>query len=186
MAGPPARAVRRNARRPRIPGADRPPRSLRPSPAVLRGCRRMGEGDAAHGLREANAGGCVPAVPRALSRAVAGRARPQVAVLLCVQAGAGAGAEAGVTSVVVEPIAVERKAALAHVLQLYLYDFTEFEFQPIREDGTYPYRYLDKYWAPTPGERRHAYFIRCDGAIAGFAMVRVVNGVNVMSEFFVM
>lgn len=87
----------------------------------------------------------------------------------------------------VEPVPYAKKDVLARLLQLYIYDFTEFEYQPVGEDGRYPYRYLDEYWAPAPGEQRHAYFIWLEGGeLAGFALVRVVNGSNVMSEFFVM
>lgn len=86
----------------------------------------------------------------------------------------------------IEPVPLEAKPVLARLLQLYLYDFTEFEPRELEESGAYPYRYLDEYWAPAEGESRHAFFIRDGAALAGFAMVRVVNGVNVMSEFFVL
>lgn len=86
-----------------------------------------------------------------------------------------------------EPVPYAKKDVLARLLQLYIYDFTEFEYQPVGEDGRYSYRYLDEYWAPAPGEQRHAYFIRLGGReLAGFVLVRVVNGSNVMAEFFVM
>ena len=86
-----------------------------------------------------------------------------------------------------EPVPYAKKDVLARLLQLYLYDFTEFEYQPVGDDGRYSYRYLDEYWAPAAGEERHAYFIRFEGGeLAGFALIRVVNGSNVMSEFFVM
>ncbi|MBE0609698.1 MAG: GNAT family N-acetyltransferase [Dehalococcoidia bacterium] len=72
------------------------------------------------------------------------------------------------------------------MLQLYLYDFSEFEQLELNEYGEFDYRYLDHYWAPDEGEARHAFFIRVDGKRAGFALIRVVNGVNVFAEFFVM
>ena len=90
------------------------------------------------------------------------------------------------TQVTIEPVPYAQKDVLRSMLQLYMYDFTEFEQQALGEDGRYPYRYFDEYWAPAAGEERHAYFIRNGGELAGFAMVRVVNGSNVMSEFFVM
>lgn len=89
-------------------------------------------------------------------------------------------------TVTVEPVPLEQKPVLARLLQLYLYDFTEFVPLPLNEEGEYPYAYLSAYWAPALGEERHAYFIRVDGELAGFAMVRVVNDTNVMSEFFVL
>lgn len=90
-------------------------------------------------------------------------------------------------AVSLERVPPEGKPALWRLLQLYLYDFTEFEPDEVRmdEQGTFPYRYLDEYWAPAEGEERHAYFIRAEGQLAGFVLVRRVNGVNVLSEFFV-
>ncbi len=90
------------------------------------------------------------------------------------------------TLVELGPVPFARKDVLRSLLQLYIYDFTEFEPQALGEDGRYPYRYFDEYWAPAAGEERYAYLVRRDGELAGFAMVRVVNGSNVMSEFFVM
>ncbi|MEO8541700.1 MAG: GNAT family N-acetyltransferase [bacterium] len=86
----------------------------------------------------------------------------------------------------IEAIPVERKHVLRRLLQLYIYDFTEFEPWDLDADGEFPYRYLDAYWAPEPGEERHPFFILDGDKLAGFALVRVVNGSAVMSEFFVM
>lgn len=88
--------------------------------------------------------------------------------------------------VTIEPIRYEDKPVLRRLLQLYLYDFSEFEPLELNEHGEFDYRYLDHYWAPEDIEARHAYFIRADAQRAGFALVRVVNGVNVFAEFFVM
>lgn len=93
-----------------------------------------------------------------------------------------------IANVAIEPVPFERKGILRRLLQFYLYDFSEIEPENVRMglDGEFPYRYLDHYWAPDAGEERHPYFIRADGELAGFALVRKVNGVFVMSEFFVM
>ncbi|MCO5200856.1 MAG: GNAT family N-acetyltransferase [Chloroflexi bacterium] len=88
--------------------------------------------------------------------------------------------------VTIEPIRYEDKPVLRRLVQLYLYDFSEFEPLELNEHGEFDYRYLDHYWAPDEGEERHAFFIRVDSKRAGFALVRVVNGVNVFAEFFVM
>ena len=92
------------------------------------------------------------------------------------------------STVTIEPVPFEQKGVLRRLLQFYLYDFSEIEPENVRmgEDGEFPYRYLDHYWAPDAGEERHPYFIHVDGELAGFALVRQVNGVFVMSEFFVM
>jgi len=85
------------------------------------------------------------------------------------------------------PAALEEKPILWRLLQLYHYDFTEFiEGLKLGPDGEYPYRYLDSYWAPEPGEQRYPLLIRVDGDLAGFALVREVNRHFVMAEFFVM
>ncbi len=88
--------------------------------------------------------------------------------------------------VTIEPVRYEEKPVLRRMLQLYLYDFSEFEQLELNEHGEFDYRYLDHYWAPDERESRHAFFIRVDAKLAGFALVRVVNGVNVFAEFFVM
>lgn len=91
------------------------------------------------------------------------------------------------TGVRLAPVPQVQREVLARLLQLYIYDFTEFEPRPLDEEGHYPYAYLDEYWAPAPGEARFAYFIRLeDGELAGFVLIRALNGVNIMSEFFVM
>lgn len=88
--------------------------------------------------------------------------------------------------VTIEPVAYEDKSVLARLLQLYIYDFTEFQARELNAHGEFEYRYLDHYWDPAEGEARYPFFIRDDGDLAGFAMVRCVNGVNVMAEFFVL
>jgi predicted acetyltransferase len=89
--------------------------------------------------------------------------------------------------VTVTPASLAEKPILANLLQLYHYDFTEFIPElKLGEDGLYPYRYLDAYWDPEPGEQRYPLLVRCDGELAGFALVRFVNETYVMAEFFVM
>ncbi len=88
--------------------------------------------------------------------------------------------------VTLEPVPLEQKPVLARLLQMYLYEFTQYEPWTISDTGEYAYRYLDAYWAPWPGEERYPLLIRTEGELAGFAMVRAVNGSNVMAEFFVL
>ena len=66
-------------------------------------------------------------------------------------------------------VALDEKPVLANLLQLYLHDHSEFDGYSIGEDGLYFYRYFDHYWIE---EGRHAFLIRVDGEIAGFAMIR--------------
>ncbi len=83
--------------------------------------------------------------------------------------------------------ALADKPVLRRLLQLYLYDFTEFAPQELDEHAEYPYRYLDHYWAPNDNEERLPYLIRADGKLAGFALVRrPAGGAWRMAEFFVL
>jgi predicted acetyltransferase len=89
-------------------------------------------------------------------------------------------------AVTLEPVASADREVLWRLLQLYFYDFTEFAPLEMDEEAVYGYRYFDAHWEPEPGEQRHPLFIRVDGGLAGFALVRFVNETYVMSEFFVM
>lgn len=89
-------------------------------------------------------------------------------------------------NVAVAPVAFEEKAVLRRLLELYLHDFSEFDGADVNEHGEYGYRYLDHYFADEEGDTRQAYFIRVDGRLAGFAMVRHTGKRWSMAEFFVM
>ncbi|HXK50010.1 MAG TPA: GNAT family N-acetyltransferase [Clostridiales bacterium] len=87
------------------------------------------------------------------------------------------------------PVKEEEKTILGHLLELYNYDFSEFEDSDVNALGLYGYSYLDCYWTD---DRRYAYFIKVDGKLAGFVMVcdycYVSKDKNTLflSEFFVM
>lgn len=83
-----------------------------------------------------------------------------------------------------EPVDFAHKPVLRRLLELYSHDFSEFTGNDISEFGEFGYRYLDHYW--TDGEDRHAFFIRADGRLAGFAMVRRIEVEWSMAEFFVL
>lgn len=90
-------------------------------------------------------------------------------------------------NVEVLPATQADRPVLRRLLQLYLYDFTEFVPEDVDEHGEYAYRYLDHYWAPNEGEERLPYLIRAEGKIAGFALVRHPAGrARQMAEFFVL
>ena len=73
---------------------------------------------------------------------------------------------------------------LANLLQLYRYDMSEVREYELTEHGTFVYRFLDHYWTD-PG--RHAFLIRHDGWLAGFAMVGDnEQGEHEVAEFFVL
>lgn len=87
----------------------------------------------------------------------------------------------------VTQIAVEDKHILANLLELYLHDLSEFDGQEVGRDGRYGYAYMNDYWREAD---RHPYFIRANGRLAGFALVRVVPDGGArqaqMAEFFVL
>lgn len=83
----------------------------------------------------------------------------------------------------------DQKSILRNLLELYKYDFSEFDPEDVNENGLFEYRYLDHYWTE---DGRHPFVIRVDGKLAGFALIRE-TGTNEqdeiiysMSEFFVM
>ena len=87
------------------------------------------------------------------------------------------------------PVPQSEKSTLWRLMQLYLYDFTEFEPCDIGRDGEYKYPYFDNYWTE-PG--RHAFYIMVEGQIAGFVLLcgwtvlpENKSGMSI-AEFFVM
>jgi predicted acetyltransferase len=78
--------------------------------------------------------------------------------------------------------AASDKAVLRRLLQLYHYDFSEWNGDDVDEHGEFAHPYLDHYWTDPDS---HPFLIRRTGRWAGFALVRTA-GVNDMSEFFIM
>jgi predicted acetyltransferase len=74
-------------------------------------------------------------------------------------------------------------------MQLYLYDFSEFERFDIGRNGLYENEHLDLYWAEPD---RHAFLISVDDQLAGFVLVNSYvcleenQGAKSIAEFFVM
>jgi predicted acetyltransferase len=89
------------------------------------------------------------------------------------------------------PALLEEKPILEHLMQLYLYDFTEFDGDDVNDQGVYLNKYLPLYWAE-PGRR--PFLIRAERNLAGLVLVRLnIDGlidpshkVNQIAEFFVM
>lgn len=89
-----------------------------------------------------------------------------------------------------QKVEYEQKSTLRNLLELYKYDFSEFDPEDdINPNGLYEYKYLDHYWTE---EGRFPFFIKVDEKLAGFALVRDIgtNDLNQtvywMAEFFVM
>lgn len=83
----------------------------------------------------------------------------------------------------------DQKFILKQLLELYEYDFSEFNNNDVNEYGMYGYKYLDHYWTE---DSRHPFFIKANGQLAGFVLI---NGfcylyenvqAHAIAEFFVM
>lgn len=91
----------------------------------------------------------------------------------------------------IEVVSAKKKDAdtVANLMQLYLYDFSEFSGEAIGANGRFDYKYLDLYWEDPD---RYPFLVRTDGHLSGFALVRFeadpvnATGVMEMAEFFVM
>jgi len=89
----------------------------------------------------------------------------------------------------IEPISIENKSVLIQLMELYMYDFSLYSNNDVNEHGFFGYSHIDDYWNE---EGRFPYFIRVDGRIAGFVLVRscceyndLKNPHNI-AEFFIM
>ena len=60
------------------------------------------------------------------------------------------------------------RTIVRRLLQLYHYDFSEFDGGDVNPHGEYLHRYFDEYW--TDPDRR-AFLFRVESALAGFALV---------------
>ncbi|MDB4932674.1 MAG: hypothetical protein JWM10_5158 [Myxococcaceae bacterium] len=60
-------------------------------------------------------------------------------------------------------------AVLANLIELYAHDLSATFALELRPDGRYGYDALPRYWSEPDG--RFAFLIRCDGQLAGFALV---------------
>jgi predicted acetyltransferase len=71
---------------------------------------------------------------------------------------------------------------IERLLELYCYDFSEFNGSDVDADGAYRYPYSGLYWSEP---ERVPFLMRAGGRWAGFALVRG-GEVHDMAEFFVM
>ena len=74
------------------------------------------------------------------------------------------------------------RTVIWRLLQLYHYDFSEFDGSDVNLHGEYLHRYFDEYWT---GSDRRAFLFRVEGALAGFALV-FTGEPHDIAEFFVM
>ncbi len=88
----------------------------------------------------------------------------------------------------IAPVPIGDKAVLRRLLELYHYDYSEYDGADLDAHGLYGYEYLDHYWTE-PG--RHPFLIRVAGQLAGLALVRCIETpdagvVHTIAEFFVL
>ena len=81
------------------------------------------------------------------------------------------------------------KSILRQLLELYSYDFSEFDGADVNRNGYYGYRYLDHYWTE---DSRHPFFIRVNRKLAGLVLISAYTykldqgEAKSVTEFFVM
>ena len=82
---------------------------------------------------------------------------------------------------------LSEKSLIQHMMQLYLYDFSEFEGNDLGDNGLFGYKYLDHYWVE---ESRTPLTVRVSGCLAGFVLVNkhsyTTQGRFCIAEFFIM
>ena len=89
----------------------------------------------------------------------------------------------------VRPATVQERPILRNLMELYQYDFSDFDRADIGPLGLYDYPYLDHYWVEP---ERSPFLVRVDCNLAGFVLVARYNyltGIKdtwVMAEFFIM
>jgi len=92
-------------------------------------------------------------------------------------------------AVILEPAKPVDGPVLSNLLELYIHDLSDVFALEIREDGRFGYEKLPLYWSEP--DHRFPFLIRCDGRIAGFALVTRGSPVTTdpddfdLSEFFV-
>ncbi len=88
----------------------------------------------------------------------------------------------------IEPMLLEHKPVFVQMMNLYNYDFTEYEDVDINEHGYYDYSHTDAWWNE---DNRHPFFIRTNNKLAGFVLVDnhcryIDKEAHSINEFFVM
>ena len=95
----------------------------------------------------------------------------------------------------VTPATANERPILRNLMELYLYDFSEFDGADVGPFGLYEYPFLDHYWTEP---QRFPFLVRVDGLLAGFVLVTRYDyftgvygnaegsGAWVIAEFFIL
>ena len=70
----------------------------------------------------------------------------------------------------VKKATVKQKPLLENLMQLYLYDFSEFEKTDVDKNGLFDYDHLNMYWKDS---NRFPFIVYVDNKIAGFVLVNL-------------
>jgi predicted acetyltransferase len=86
------------------------------------------------------------------------------------------------------PALPEHQPLLERLMELYIYDFTEFDPVDVDEEGRYGYPFLPLYWSEPD---RCSFLIQVEGRWAGFVLVNQHSllgqpGIRAIAEFFVL
>jgi predicted acetyltransferase len=86
------------------------------------------------------------------------------------------------------PASIEDKSILRNLMELYNYDFSEFDGAEVDSHGLYGYERIDHYWTE---EGRYPFLVHVDGRLAGFVLVRTLEEpapepVRSIAEFFIL
>ncbi len=87
----------------------------------------------------------------------------------------------------VSQASIDDKPLIQRMMELYQYDFTEFENSDLDSHGCFGYPWLDHYWSE---KGRYPFVVRVDGKLAGFVLVNqqtyLPDSEWAVSEFFIM
>jgi predicted acetyltransferase len=89
----------------------------------------------------------------------------------------------------ITPATIHERPIFRNLMELYQYDFSEFDGADLSPAGFYDYPYLDHYWVEP---ERTPFLVRVDSNLAGFVLVSKYNYLTglkdtwVMAEFFIL
>lgn len=88
----------------------------------------------------------------------------------------------------VQQASLEDKTILRNLMELYAYDFSEFDECDVDAHGLFGYNRLDHYWTESG---RYPFLVRVEGKLAGLVLVRTLDEsrtdpIRSVAEFFIL